>query len=286
MFVCEFCNKQLSSKSNLKTHQTKAIYCLEKQNVSLLHQLKCKYCDKQFSLKHSIDRHEAICPDKLQSELNILKIQHDKEIQSRDKEIQRLLVEINIIKTEKEHERLKMEIYSNLFNKEHEFLFEQSKKLIDKTTTNTTNTTNIKGKNITMNSLNLSSERLDSLKDTYTIQHYDKGGIGQADWVVENVLTDKGSLNYRCTDKNRRNFVYQDEKGNSVSDIHATKLKEAIIPIMDIKLRQYKKIKFAELSELEDDDSLLLDKCTSIYNENRELGLEFDKRLAEKTYGR
>ena len=281
MFICEFCDKHLSSKSCLKTHQLKTLYCLEKQNLSINKSLNCKYCEKTFSLKQSMNRHELTCYEKdrvnLTNELSNMKIKYDNEVKKS------ILLQEEIQSLKIQHEKEKTEIYSSLFNKEREFVFDQSKKLIDKTTTNTTNTT-IKENNIIMNSLNLSSERLDALKDTYTIQHYDKGGIGQADWVVENVLTDQGTLNYRCTDKNRRNFVYQDEKGNSISDIHATKLKEAITPIMDIKLRQYKKIKFTELSTLEDDDSLLLDKCTSIYNENRELGLEFDKRLAEKTY--
>ncbi|MDD4931570.1 MAG: hypothetical protein PHG66_05525 [Candidatus Colwellbacteria bacterium] len=160
----------------------------------------------------------------------------------------------------------------------------QSTKLVDKSGGSVTNTT-IKAKNITMNSLNLSQERLESIKDTYTIKHYERGGIGQADWVVDNVLRDNsGNLIYKCTDKNRKNFIYHDENGNIVTDIQAKKLKEAILPIMSTKLKEFKKIKCSELAEQSDDESELLEKYSDLYKENKEMGNEFDKRLVEKTY--
>ncbi|MDD4931366.1 MAG: hypothetical protein PHG66_04465 [Candidatus Colwellbacteria bacterium] len=136
-----------------------------------------------------------------------------------------------------------------------------------------------------MNSLNLSQERLESIKDTYTIKHYERGGIGQADWVVENVIKDaSGNLVYKCTDKSRKNFIYQDDKGNIITDTSAKKLKEAILPIMFTKLREYKKVQFNELANIDDDDSSLFDKCNDLYVENKEMGSTFDKRLVEKTY--
>lgn len=182
-----------------------------------------------------------------------------------------------------EHEKEKTEIYSNLFNKDQDFIRNQSSKLIEKSSSITNNT--IKGKYINMNSLNLSHERLNSIKDTYTLKHYEQGGIGQADWVIDNVLKDEnGNIVYKCTDKSRKNFIYQDDKGNMITDIQAKKLKEAIIPVIGTKLREYKKIKYNELADIDDDNNELLEKCNNLYRENRELGNEFDKRLIEKTY--
>lgn len=89
---------------------------------------------------------------------------------------------------------------------------------------------------------------------------------------------------YKCTDKNRRNFTYRNEAGDIVSDIEAKKLKEAILPIMSTKLKEYKKIKYSELAEIDNDDNTLLDKCNELYIENKELGTKFDRRLVEKTY--
>ncbi|MDD4931413.1 MAG: hypothetical protein PHG66_04710 [Candidatus Colwellbacteria bacterium] len=195
--------------------------------------------------------------------------------------IQILKDEILSLTIELRKEKEKTDIYSNLLAKDQEFIRTQNMRLSEKS--NITN--NIKGKNITMNSLNLSQERLESIKDTYTIKHYERGGIGQADWVVDNVIRDEsGTLIYKCTDKNRKNFIYHDDKGNVVTDIQAKKLKEAILPIMNTKLKEFKKIKCSELADISDDESELLEKYSNLYKENKEMGNEFDKRLVEKTY--
>ncbi|MDD4930746.1 MAG: hypothetical protein PHG66_01150 [Candidatus Colwellbacteria bacterium] len=297
MFECEFCGKGLSSKQNLRTHQLKTKYCLEKQalksGIILQNEsLHCQYCNKSFTYLCNKTTHENTCPekeiqlrisvallsqkDKYETEISSLKDKYETEISSL-KEI------ITSLKIEQCKSNEKAEIYTTLFNKEQEFTHNQSSKLIDKSGGSVTN--NIKAKNITMNSLNLSQERLEAIKDTYTIKHYERGGIGQADWVVDNVIRDEsGTLIYKCTDKNRKNFIYHDDKGNIVTDIQAKKLKEAILPIMNTKLKEFKKIKCAELAEISDDESELLEKYSDLYNENRSMGNEFDKRLIEKTY--
>jgi len=92
-------------------------------------------------------------------------------------EITELKNEISVIKLN--HLEEKAKIYNDLFLKEQDFVHDQAKRLIDnpRVTNNT-----IKGKYINMSTLNLTSERLESIKDTYTIKHYEMGGAGQADW--------------------------------------------------------------------------------------------------------
>ncbi|MDD4930603.1 MAG: hypothetical protein PHG66_00415 [Candidatus Colwellbacteria bacterium] len=236
----------------------------------------CQYCNKNFQYKHRKNSHELVCIEKdIANRINSIKLLHEIEISHLKDEIAALKLA---------HEKREKEIYIELYNKDQQFILEQSKRLVEKSGSVTT-TTNIKGKTITMNSLNLSQERLESIKDTYTIKHYERGGIGQADWVVDNVIRDdSGTLIYKCTDKNRKNFIYHDDKGNVVTDIQAKKLKEAILPIMSTKLKEFKKIKCAELAEISDDESELLEQYSNLYNENRSMGNEFDKRLVEKTY--
>jgi len=289
MVVCEFCDKELSSKQSLKTHQLKTKYCLEKQSllsnkiIETKNIEKCQYCNKNFTYLCSKTSHELICPEKeiqarIQTKILELQLIHEREINSL-KEI------INNLKIEQCKSGKEAEIYTTLFNKDQEFILNQSTKLLDKSGNITTTTNNIKSKYVTMNALNLSQERMHSIKDTYTLNHYERGGIGQADWVIENVLKDEsGNIVYKCTDKNRRNFIYQDNKGNIITDIQAKKLKEAILPVIEKKLKEYKKIKYNELAEVDDDESELLEKCNELYKENKELGNEFDKRLVEKTY--
>jgi len=328
MFKCEFCDKELSSKSILKTHQLKTRYCLERQkllniDVNIVN-IPCQYCDKNFTHKHKRDSHQDKCVGKdkkeliakYEKELETQKMKYETEVviikldletqkikYEKDLETQKIKYEKDLetqkIKYEKDLEKAletikerdiqisdlkdeKVSIYSGLFNKEHDFILNQNSKMADRQSV--TNNT-IKGKYVIMNALNLSQEKMYSIKDTYTLNHYERGGIGQADWVIENILKDEsGNLVYRCTDKNRKNFNYRNEAGDIVTDIEAKKLKEAILPIMTTKLREYKKIKYNELSEVDDDDNSLLDKCNDLYAENKELGPKFDKRLIEKTY--
>ncbi|MDD4930683.1 MAG: hypothetical protein PHG66_00820 [Candidatus Colwellbacteria bacterium] len=303
MFKCQFCNKELTTKQNLQIHQAKTKYCLDKQNVLIVDlpdsKNECSYCKKEHRTNNSRIKHEIDCPVKCvtqryetiienkNQEIEKQKRRYETNLEIQKQHYETILSEYKKsteILIEKERDKREKEIYTELYNKEHLFAQEQSKRLIEKVGTTTT-TTHIKAKNITMNSLNLSQERLESIKDTYTIKHYERGGIGQADWVLDNVIRDEsGNLIYKCTDKNRKNFIYHDDKGNVVNDIQAKRLKEAILPIMSTKLKEFKKIKCAELAEISDDESELLEKYSDLYNENKGMGNEFDKRLVEKTY--
>lgn len=288
MVECEFCGTKLSSKNNLRTHQSRTKYCLDLQKgIDKSMESKplefCQYCNKNFQSKQGKCVHESTCVEKIileriKGEVTDIKISHEKEIadlkMSRDKEISDLKIQ---------HERETKEIYEKLFNKDQECIVKLAEKSSVTTTTNT-----IKNKNIVMNTLNLSAERLESLKDTYNMAHYEAGGRGQVEWLVPNVLTDEnGNLVYGCGDISRKNFFYYD-KGNKVADLHAETLKAAIRPIMDIKLKEYKKAKCRELAEIEDEDesNAAMEKFNSLYKENKGLGVEFEKRLVEMTYRR
>ena len=48
---CQYCKKTFSTKPNLKTHQTKAKYCLKIQGEISKQIYKCKYCYKTFNRK-------------------------------------------------------------------------------------------------------------------------------------------------------------------------------------------------------------------------------------------
>ena len=45
---CEFCNKSFATKIVLKTHQSKAKYCLKLQNKKSEETFQCIYCSKSF----------------------------------------------------------------------------------------------------------------------------------------------------------------------------------------------------------------------------------------------
>jgi hypothetical protein len=107
IFLCKFCNKNFSSKSNLITHITKAKYCILKRtnNSELSHlksvpnkenlqddctelsnkviDYKCKYCSKSFTSKHFLLSHTAKCNDRVLQEQKIFfetKLQEQKTL--------------------------------------------------------------------------------------------------------------------------------------------------------------------------------------------------------------
>ena len=65
MFVCNFCNRTLSKKGALVSHQLKTKYCLEIQRTINPNQdiilVKCQFCTKGFTHKHQKTAHELTC---------------------------------------------------------------------------------------------------------------------------------------------------------------------------------------------------------------------------------
>ena len=69
MFICEFCNSQLSTKSSLIHHQKRTKFCLNKQKekgiIDVIHQeYECDNCHKKFINKTIKDRHVIMCSSK------------------------------------------------------------------------------------------------------------------------------------------------------------------------------------------------------------------------------
>src|ERR1041385_6866514 len=58
-FVCEFCNKPFSSKSNLTFHQKNTNYCLNIRHEN--QSFECIICNQTFSHKRSFHSHLEKC---------------------------------------------------------------------------------------------------------------------------------------------------------------------------------------------------------------------------------
>ena len=63
--ICQFCNKEFSSKGNLSIHQKSAKFCLSKrgfvESQITQTQIKCPYCPKLFTSKQMCRFHEEKC---------------------------------------------------------------------------------------------------------------------------------------------------------------------------------------------------------------------------------
>ena len=112
---CEFCKKNFSAKNILKTHQTRAKYCLEIQQKQPSFVYNCSYCIKQFTLKSSYDRHLV----KHLTDPITIKLKEDntnlkEELEIKEQEIKELKDEIRELKDEN-YKKLEKE---NLDNKQ------------------------------------------------------------------------------------------------------------------------------------------------------------------------
>lgn len=88
MIPCEYCGAELSTKSNLNTHQRTAKKCLKIQGKTNT-EFSCKFCHKNFTQKHLLEDHGPKCTqktvsekssqlDSAENELDKLKIKHEK----------------------------------------------------------------------------------------------------------------------------------------------------------------------------------------------------------------
>ena len=202
-FKCEFCNKNFSNKSNLKTHQIKAKFCLKLQNITPDSVFKCSICDKSFNVKSSCDRHQEICitnPIKLTNEIEELK---KTILEQKDQALKNALEQIKIY--QEQNEKLLMKAVSTPKIK------------------NTYNTVNIE------HFTPMTQQHLDNNVKNLTLEHINKGPRGYAEYMV----------NYPCkdslvvTDIARMIFKYKDENGDLCVDIEARNLINKISKSID-----------------------------------------------------
>ena len=204
---CEFCNKNFSSKSNLKTHQIKAKFCLKLQNITPDSMFKCSICEKGFNVKSSYDRHQSICKSnnsKLVDEIEELK---KSLLTQKIENLERILDDKND----------QIKIYQ-----------EQNEKLLMKAVStpkikNTYNTVNIE------HFTPMTQQHLEDNVKNLTLEHINKGPRGYAEYM----------LNYPCkdslvvTDISRMIFKYKDENGDLCVDIEARNLIDKISKSLD-----------------------------------------------------
>lgn len=254
---CIHCLKIFSTNYILNKHQLSAKYCLKIQEEKrLTTENKCKYCSSNVLLSELMI-HQIICADEKINDLTFqLGVEKEK------------LILVNSMLEEK----------IKTSNKEHELTIT---KLGDKQTM----MSNCGNKYISLNSLDLSEDKIKLAVGDYTIDHYNRSCEGMVDWCVNSLLKDENNnLLYLCSDKNRRNFMFKNKDGEVISDSNADKLKKAIKPIINDKLKYCKKEVYTKLGECSDDENEKLDKCVEIHESNKNMGVEFEIELAKKTY--
>jgi len=237
-FVCEFCSNTFTTKNHLLRHN-KSDSCLKIQKI--LNNANDKYNDKiklieeQYKLKLS---------------------EHENKIQELNKENNNLKIENNSLKTE---------------IKTLEKSSEEYRKIVEKVATKSTNTIKNYQHNNYLNYISSEPIKFSNLKNelknivTAKSIMYDDNEFHEH--IVDNILKDKsGKDKVLCTDINRKNFTYKDEKsGELISDPELERLRDELKKGTNI--RQIRKD--------------LLDKLVTEYEENGCIGIDPYKQFSE-----
>jgi hypothetical protein len=246
-FICGYCNKSFSNKSNLTTHQKRTKKCLELQNKSLENLFYCDSCKKQYSSKQNFDKHSC---KKTEDDKLILKL-----LEEKDKEIVYLKEQLAIANE-------KLAQLAEIGMKKH-------------TTVKTTYKINQNIMN-KMTPFNLTPETVkDIFQKNFTYKHLINGKEGITEFTMEFILTENGKYKLICTDSSRRIFMYIDNDNNVYRDKDATYfmdnmfipalieksneiVKEKLTPELDDAIRDLLlKIRLSVVGELKNDKSIL-----------------------------
>jgi len=206
MHKCEYCLKELGTKSALNIHKKSAKYCIQLQgkNITEIETFICNFCNKEFTLKSSLLKHINICKLSITNDKN-------KIIENYKKEIDRY----------KEDSLIKSNEIKNLLIAKREYLnkIEKLENTIAKiaakprTTNNTTN--NQRYSQIIQNLSPITQETLDELPSKLEDRHISQGAQGYVIFAQEN-FQDK----ILCTDIARKKLTFKDEQNNIITDIN------------------------------------------------------------------
>ena len=235
-YTCEICESIISSSKNILKHQNTE---------------KCQY------IKELLDKRDKLNEEKN----NIIK----KENEKIKLEIENLKLENIKLKYDNKENETKIKL---LQDKSDEY-----RKIVEKAAVKSTTTTVKKTYNhnnylnyISTEPLKISemSKQLKNIVNCDTVMYDDEDFH---DHIVDNILRDKsGKDKVLCTDINRKNFTYKDEKsGELISDPELEQLREQLKKGTDV--RQIRKD--------------LLDKLVTEYEENGCIGTDPYKRFSD-----
>ena len=234
MFICEYCNKSITTKPNLAKHQ-KSKKCinmrqvLKDQQSQIEDRFKCKYCDKYLCSNFSLKNHLQSCTEKLFKQIankdqRITELEEEKckLLNDKDKEITELKLQIKTIRIETENEILR---------KDSQHKQEVIERIAEQPRTNTNNNTNsTTNNNLVLPMIDTSQERIERIvHENYTENHFWDGQKGVAHFTKDNLLLDnENNLGYVCTDASRKTFKRKGENGDIIKDLKAIQLTQNI----------------------------------------------------------
>jgi hypothetical protein len=242
--MCNYCNKNFSTKSNLNHHQKTAKFCLNSQGIND-NTFKCSYCLKILSTNSRLNTHLSICKKKIEEER---KLKENEKIKKKEnnyklKEYENKLKEYESKLKEKEHGEIKFKEsetkLKEYISKLEELLKQANQTIHDiakqpktiQTNTNSNNDNRIKTQNNLSQVFDINDVKKisDVLINHLTPDVLSKGQKGVAEMLKEHLLkNEKGELIYECTDVSRQKFEFINTYGFVEPDPKATKLLKSL----------------------------------------------------------
>jgi len=202
MEKCSFCDKNFSSKTNLKQHQKTAKYCLNLQNIGIS-EFECAGCLKKYTTKNNLDRHKQNC--------NIL--YYKDTIKRLEKDLENKNKQIEILQDKLENIALKSILKPNI---QHNYQNQNNNQRIN---------------NIINNLIPITDEHLKQQAEFLTIDHIKNGIDGYVQYALDFPLKNR----IICTDFSRRKIKYKDSEGNLVDDPEMSKVTQKLFKAIEEK---------------------------------------------------
>ena len=260
----------------------------------------CNYCEISFKRNCELVRHSSSikCKNKREKYNSTLEINNNISRLEKELEYYKSKFHENNIKLEEiKEENNSLKIENNTLKTEIKALEKESegyRKIVEKAATKSTNNCYVNKNYQHNNYLNyISSEPIKFSELNKQLQHvvteksimYDDEDFHNH--IVDNILKDKnGKDKLLCTDINRKNFTYKDEKsGELISDPELERLREELKKGTDINLlRRYLLDKL--VAEYEDNGYVGIDPFVKFTDIIKKLnfGLPFVEHVAKKTY--
>jgi hypothetical protein len=254
-YICEFCNKEFKSISNLNYHKKTAKYCLDiqsKNNQEIKQDIhECNICKKQFNRNSILQSHLEKCKEKNDLKSNKEEILHLKKLlEEKDILLQRQINELDykdnlIEKYKKELEQQEIKYQNKIEELDKRYIerittlekeiISIHEKYMDKINVNIQNITNnnptnhstvVNNKNkLIQNIQPLTNKCIQDQNLKMSIDDIKNHAFSLADFYHNNILKDKLLI----SDKSRNVLVYKDEFGNINRDEGGIKLCNMII---------------------------------------------------------
>ena len=209
-YNCEFCKKNFSTKSTMKTHQQSAKYCLKIQNKPIEDKFKCDGCGKKFTTLLHINRHMEVCKT----------IEVTFNLREKVKFLENNIVELQEYKS-KYLTLLEESIeQKEQYEKKIQHLQDKLENIAIKAVSRPVSTTKNTQINYIQQLQPVTEEHLVSNVSNLTIDHIIKGPEGYAEYALNYPLKDR----MICSDYARRKVKFKDKDGNVITDPEMTTL--------------------------------------------------------------